>query len=296
MTPLTCGRAAIRREQRVDLARAPPGCATGARRVEHDRSRVALARREALLQQVDRPLRAGAAGPLVVAVVGRADRLRRSRWRRSARRPSRRSRSAGGRCTISQALSSRSTSAGWTSERSAARTLAQVRVMPFHFGSIGHRDGNNRRAPAAARRRAAQPRPDHRRPPMRRSPSRASTSRWRRSRAAPASGRRRSTAASRASSCCCARSSTRASPSSSRRSRRRRRRRSWEGLLAGMRAVLDAQARNMAFVEVLAQAGELSELKTRARERVFAPLCELIARAQAAGRCAATSTRRSCRC
>jgi AcrR family transcriptional regulator len=57
----------------------------------------------------------------------------------------------------------------------------------------------------------------------------------------------------------------------------------WEGLLAGMRAVLDIQARNMAFVEVLAEAGALSELKSELRERVFAPLCDLFARAQANG-------------
>ena len=57
----------------------------------------------------------------------------------------------------------------------------------------------------------------------------------------------------------------------------------WEGLLAGMRAVLDIQARNMAFVEVLAEAGALGELKSELRERVFEPLCELFARAQAAG-------------
>lgn len=57
----------------------------------------------------------------------------------------------------------------------------------------------------------------------------------------------------------------------------------WEGLLAGMRAMLDIQARNMAFVEVLAEAGALSELKSELRERVFAPLCGLFARAQASG-------------
>jgi AcrR family transcriptional regulator len=57
----------------------------------------------------------------------------------------------------------------------------------------------------------------------------------------------------------------------------------WEGLLAGMRAVRDIQARNMAFVEVLAEAGALGELKSELRERVFRPLCELFARAQAGG-------------
>jgi AcrR family transcriptional regulator len=57
----------------------------------------------------------------------------------------------------------------------------------------------------------------------------------------------------------------------------------WEGLLAGMRAVLDIQARNVAFLQVLAEAGELTQLKSELRERVFAPLCELFARAQASG-------------
>jgi AcrR family transcriptional regulator len=57
----------------------------------------------------------------------------------------------------------------------------------------------------------------------------------------------------------------------------------WDGLLAGMRAVLDIQARNMAFVQVLAQAGALTALKSELGQRVFAPLCELFARAQASG-------------
>jgi AcrR family transcriptional regulator len=57
----------------------------------------------------------------------------------------------------------------------------------------------------------------------------------------------------------------------------------WEGLLAGMRAVLDMQARNIAFVQVLAEAGALGELKSELRERVFAPLCGVFARAQASG-------------
>jgi hypothetical protein len=47
--------------------------------------------------------------------------------------------------------------------------------------------------------------------------------------------------------------------------------------------VLDLQTRNMAFVQVLAQAGALSQLKSELRERVFAPLSELFARAQASG-------------
>ena len=57
----------------------------------------------------------------------------------------------------------------------------------------------------------------------------------------------------------------------------------WEGLCAGMLALLDIQARNMAFVQVLAAAGELPQLKRELGERVLAPLCELFARAQAAG-------------
>jgi AcrR family transcriptional regulator len=57
----------------------------------------------------------------------------------------------------------------------------------------------------------------------------------------------------------------------------------WQGLLAGMRAVLDIQARNMAFVQVLAQAGALTQLKSEISELIFAPLCELFARAQASG-------------
>jgi AcrR family transcriptional regulator len=57
----------------------------------------------------------------------------------------------------------------------------------------------------------------------------------------------------------------------------------WEGLLAAMRALLEAQARNMAFVQMLAQAGELTALKSELRARVFDPLGELFARAQASG-------------
>ena len=57
----------------------------------------------------------------------------------------------------------------------------------------------------------------------------------------------------------------------------------WEGLLMGMRALLDIQARNMAFVQVLAQAGELTELKRELGQRVFVPLLELFAAAQASG-------------
>jgi AcrR family transcriptional regulator len=57
----------------------------------------------------------------------------------------------------------------------------------------------------------------------------------------------------------------------------------WEGLLAGIRALLDLQARNMACVQLLAQAGELALLKRELSERVFEPLCGLFARAQASG-------------
>jgi AcrR family transcriptional regulator len=58
---------------------------------------------------------------------------------------------------------------------------------------------------------------------------------------------------------------------------------SWQGLLAGMRALLDAQARNMALVQVLAQAGELTMLKRELGERIFEPLGALFVRAQADG-------------
>jgi AcrR family transcriptional regulator len=57
----------------------------------------------------------------------------------------------------------------------------------------------------------------------------------------------------------------------------------WEGLLAGMRALLEAQARNMDLVQLLAQAGELSQFKRELGQRVFEPLGQLFARAQAAG-------------
>jgi AcrR family transcriptional regulator len=57
----------------------------------------------------------------------------------------------------------------------------------------------------------------------------------------------------------------------------------WQGLLAGIRAVIEKQAENMVFVELLAELGVLPELKGEIRKRVFAPLGELFARAQAAG-------------
>jgi AcrR family transcriptional regulator len=57
----------------------------------------------------------------------------------------------------------------------------------------------------------------------------------------------------------------------------------WQSLLAGMRSLLDAQARNMALVQVLAQAGELTMLKRELGERIFEPLTALFVRAQADG-------------
>jgi len=57
----------------------------------------------------------------------------------------------------------------------------------------------------------------------------------------------------------------------------------WEGLLAALRAILDIQVRNLAFLQVLAQAGAMPHLKSELAERVMAPLYELFARAQAAG-------------
>lgn len=57
----------------------------------------------------------------------------------------------------------------------------------------------------------------------------------------------------------------------------------WEGLLAGMRALLDAQARNMALVQVLAQADELTTLRQELGQRVLEPLYRLFAAAQKSG-------------
>jgi AcrR family transcriptional regulator len=57
----------------------------------------------------------------------------------------------------------------------------------------------------------------------------------------------------------------------------------WEGLLAALHAILDIQVRNLAFLQVLAQAGAMPHLKSELAERVMAPLYELFARAQAAG-------------
>jgi AcrR family transcriptional regulator len=58
----------------------------------------------------------------------------------------------------------------------------------------------------------------------------------------------------------------------------------WQGLLGAMHALLDIQARNMPFLRVLAEAGALPHLKGELAERVFAPLYELFARAQRAGK------------
>ena len=58
----------------------------------------------------------------------------------------------------------------------------------------------------------------------------------------------------------------------------------WRGLLAAIEAVLDIQARNMAFLRVLAEAGALPHLKGELGEHVFAPLYDLFARTQAAGK------------
>jgi len=57
----------------------------------------------------------------------------------------------------------------------------------------------------------------------------------------------------------------------------------WVGLLDGVRSVLEEQARNVALLQALAQAGVLPALKEEIGARVFAPLCALFARAQAAG-------------
>ena len=57
----------------------------------------------------------------------------------------------------------------------------------------------------------------------------------------------------------------------------------WEGFLAGLRAVLGAQAANTSLVQVLTQSGELTALKAELQARVFAPLCALMERAQQSG-------------
>ena len=58
----------------------------------------------------------------------------------------------------------------------------------------------------------------------------------------------------------------------------------WEGLLAAFQAVLDIQARNMAFLRVLVEAGALPHLKGELADRVFAPIYALFERAQRAGK------------
>jgi AcrR family transcriptional regulator len=58
---------------------------------------------------------------------------------------------------------------------------------------------------------------------------------------------------------------------------------SWRGLLAGMRALVKSQTANVAFLQVLAQAGVMPELKQELGERIFGPLEALFARAQADG-------------
>ena len=57
----------------------------------------------------------------------------------------------------------------------------------------------------------------------------------------------------------------------------------WDGLLSGIRAVLDAQARHVALLQALDQAGVLPKLKSEIHARVFTPLSELFAKAQATG-------------
>ena len=57
----------------------------------------------------------------------------------------------------------------------------------------------------------------------------------------------------------------------------------WAGLVAGLEVVLEAQAANTSLVQVLAQSGELTALKSELHTRVIAPLCELMERAQQSG-------------
>ncbi len=58
----------------------------------------------------------------------------------------------------------------------------------------------------------------------------------------------------------------------------------WDALLAGMRAVIEIQSANMAFLQVLDQAGVMPNVKAELHERVFDRLEALFASAQAAGR------------
>jgi AcrR family transcriptional regulator len=57
----------------------------------------------------------------------------------------------------------------------------------------------------------------------------------------------------------------------------------WLALLGGMRAVVEIQTDNMVFLQVLDQAGVMGQFKPEIERRIHEPLCELFARAQAAG-------------
>jgi AcrR family transcriptional regulator len=56
-----------------------------------------------------------------------------------------------------------------------------------------------------------------------------------------------------------------------------------ESILSGMRAVIEIQIANMVFLQVLDHAGIKPELKGELRRRVFEPLEQIFARAQASG-------------
>jgi AcrR family transcriptional regulator len=56
-----------------------------------------------------------------------------------------------------------------------------------------------------------------------------------------------------------------------------------ESVLSGMRAVIEIQIANMVFLQVLDHAGVMPELKGELRSRVFEPLEQIFARAQAGG-------------
>jgi AcrR family transcriptional regulator len=57
----------------------------------------------------------------------------------------------------------------------------------------------------------------------------------------------------------------------------------WDGLLAGMRAVVEIQAANLVLIQVLEDVGVLPALKGELEARVFAPLAQMFAAAQARG-------------
>jgi AcrR family transcriptional regulator len=57
----------------------------------------------------------------------------------------------------------------------------------------------------------------------------------------------------------------------------------WEGLFAGMQALIDLQLANMVLIQILDETGLWPELKDEIKERVLAPLMALFARAQAGG-------------